>query len=80
MHNDEIQGLLTRFGFSVTIDKKIGETTQRHMIQVCGSETTRLVDYVIDEAKNSTKTIWAYTKESLKCIENVQDLESWLNG
>ena len=80
MHKDEVQGLLARFGFSVTINNKIGETTQRHMIQVSGSETTRLVDYVIDEAKDSTKTIWAYTKETLKCIENVKDLESWLNG
>ena len=79
MHKDEVHGLLARFGFSVSINKKIGETAQTHMIQVCGKETTRLVDYVIDETKNSTKTIWAYTKETLKCIENMQDLESWLN-
>ena len=78
MHKDEIQGLLERFGYSVSLNKKIGETSRTHMMHV-GSMLDRLVDYIIDEVENTTETIWAYTMEGLKCIETVHELENWLS-
>ena len=79
MHKEEIQGLLDRFGYSVTLKKKMGETPRIHMMHV-GKSLDRLVDYVIDENLNTTKAIWAYGMEELTRIETTEDLENWLNG
>jgi hypothetical protein len=78
MHKDEIQGLLDRFGFSVSLNKRLGETPRTHMMHV-GSMFDCLVDYIVDEVENTTELVWAYAMEDLKCIETVHELEAWLN-
>lgn len=79
MRKDEVQGLLAKFGFSVSLNKKIGETPITHMIHV-GETLDRLVDYTVDEAKDFIRTIWAYTDRELNCIETITDLELWLSA
>ena len=79
MRKEEVQGLLAKFGFSVSLNKKIGETAVTHMIHV-GKTLDRLVDYNVDEAKDFIKSIWAYTDRELNCIETITDLELWLGA
>lgn len=78
MHKEDVQSLLDRSGFTVTLNKKIGGTSRVHMMHV-GKTYDKLVDYIIDESLNTTKAIWAYTMEELTRIESTEDLENWLN-
>ena len=77
MHKEEIELLLSKSGFSVSLNKKIEKTSRTHMIHV-GQAPTRLVDYTVDEIKNTVKSIWAYHDDTLDCIENISDLKIWL--
>ena len=77
MHREEIELLLTKSGFSVSLNRKIEKTSFTHMIHVRPSPT-RLVDYTVDEVKNTVKSIWAYNNDTLDCIENIPDLKNWL--
>jgi hypothetical protein len=77
MRKDEVQSMLERFGFSVCLNKKLGSMPVTHMIHV-GRTPERIVDYTIDEIKNTIESVWAYANESLDCIESLPDLEIWL--
>lgn len=78
MHKEEIELLLSKSGFSVSLNRKIEKTSFTHMIHV-GQTPMRLVDYTVDEIKNTVKSIWAYHDDTLDCIENILDLKIWLN-
>ncbi len=77
MHKEEIELLLSKSGFSVSLNRKIEKTSLTHMIHV-GQTPMRLVDYTVDEIKNTVKSIWAYHDDTLDCIENIPDLKIWL--
>lgn len=77
MHKEEIELLLSKSGFSVSLNRKIEKTSFTHMIHV-RQAPMRLVDYTVDEIKNTVKSIWAYYNDTLERIENIPDLKIWL--
>ena len=77
MHKEELQNLLDRFGYTVTLNKKIGGSCQTHMHHVA-KEGKRLVDYTIDDVKNVVKAVWAYTETNLSYFETTEELKTWL--
>ena len=77
MHKEEIELLLSKSGFSVSLNKKIEKTSFTHMIHV-RQAPMRLVDYTVNETENTVKSIWAYHNDTLDRIENIPDLKIWL--
>jgi hypothetical protein len=77
MRKEEIELLLSKSGFTVSLNRRIGQTPMTHMIHV-GPRPMWLVEYTFDELKDTIKTIWGYTGQTLRLIETLTDLETWL--
>ena len=79
MKKEEIQSILERFGFSISISRKIGETPITHMIH---SNTTlgKIVEYNMNEVQGLIERIWAFHDKGLEEINTPSALENWLNG
>ena len=77
MHKEEIQGLLDRFGFRVSVNRTLGESGLTHMIHV-DKMFGDLVEYTIEEATNLVRTVWLFRDGGLNVAENTTDIEIWL--
>lgn len=78
MKKEEIQSLLTQFGFSVTLNRGFGKINRTHMMHAT-TGGKRLVDYYIDEALGSVREIYVYNGNDLDRLEDTESLETWLN-
>lgn len=79
MKKEEIQNLLTQFGFSVTLNRGFDKVNRTHMMHTLAGGT-RLVDYYIDENLGSIRKIFLYSENNLECVEDVVSLETWLRA
>ena len=78
MHREEIQNLLTHFGFAETLNRTLEGVNTTHMMHRC-DKLKKLVEYYIDPL-GVIKSIWAFDSASnLFVFENTVDFEVWLN-
>ena len=76
MHREEIQNLLSDFGFAETLNRTLKGINTTHMIH--RSEGLRkIVEYYIDPV-GIVKSIWGFSGETLSVIESSSDFEIWL--
>ena len=77
MSKEEIQTLLSDFGFEETLSKTVEGINLTHMIHCC-SKLRKLVEYYIDQL-GVIKFIWGFNlDDDLSMIENTVDFEIWL--
>lgn len=78
MHREEIQNLLSHFGFAETLNRTLEGANTTHMMHRC-DKLKKLVEYYIDPL-GVIKSIWAFDSTSnLSVFENTVDFEVWLN-
>lgn len=79
MKKEEIQNLLTEFGFSVTLNRGIERINRTHMMHthLGGKE---LVDYVVDEKFGSIREIYAWNGYDLTMLEDTASFKNWLKA
>ena len=78
MSKEEVQTLLSDFGFEETLNKTIEGINLTHMMHCC-SKLRKLVEYYIDQF-GIIKSIWGFNlDDDLSMIENTVDFEIWLN-
>lgn len=77
MARKEIEELLNRFGFTQTLNQRVGGLNIRHVMQY-KVPVKRLVEYYLDEVLDTVKAVWVFNGDVLDCIENVSDLANWL--
>ena len=77
MHRNDIENLLNRFGFSVTLNQGLAGVNLTHMMYR-GTTMKKFIEYYVDDVLNTIKFVWAFDTENLKLIENLPDLEIWL--
>jgi hypothetical protein len=77
MSKEEVQTLLSDFGFEETLNKTIEGINLIHMMHCC-SKLRKLVEYHIDPL-GIIKSIWGFNlDDGLSMIENTVDFEIWL--
>lgn len=77
MSKEEIQNLLSSFGFEETLNKTLKGVNSVHMMHFC-NKLKKFVEYYIDPL-GIIKSIWGFTKEhDLSVFENTNDFEIWL--
>ena len=77
MSKEEVQTLLSDFGFEETLNKTLKGINLTHMIHCC-SKLRKLVEYYIDQL-GVIKSIWGFNlDDDLSMIENTVDFEIWL--
>lgn len=79
MRKDDIENLLNRFGFLVTLNKSMAGINVTHMMHR-GTTMKKFVEYYVDDALNTIKSVWAFDIDDLKLFENLSDLEIWLEN
>ena len=78
MHKEEIQNLLSTFGFAETLNKTLNGVNITHMMH-SSEKLKKLVEYNIDSL-GMVNVIWGFDFTSdLAMIENTADFETWLN-
>ena len=77
MHKEEIQNLLSIFGFAETLNKTLNGANTIHMMHSC-FEHRKFVEYYIDPL-GTIKSICAFDDtDNLSVFENTVDFEVWL--
>lgn len=79
MKKDEVQQLLERFGFSLSLSKKIGTTGLSHIMHSNGS-AGRVVEYKLNEAVGTIESALGFNDGGLVNFSSTSALETWLNG
>jgi len=78
MSKEEIQTLLSDFGFEETLNKTLEGINLTHMMHRC-PKLRKFVEYYIDPL-GIIKFIWGFNlDDDLSMIENTVDFEIWLN-
>ena len=78
MFKEDIQNLLSDFGFEETLNRTLEGLNLTHMIHCC-SKLKKLVEYYIDPF-GIIKSIWGFNiGNDLSMLENTADFEIWLN-
>ena len=78
MHREEIQNLLSTFGFVETMNRTLEGVNTTHMMHR-SDKLKKFVEYYIDPF-GIIKAIWAFdSTDDLSMIENTVDFEIWLN-
>ena len=78
MFKEDIQNLLSDFGFEETLNKTLEGINLTHMIHFC-SKLRKFVEYYIDPL-GIIKSIWGFNlDDDVSMIENTVDVEVWLN-
>lgn len=78
MTREEVQTLLNDFGFSVSLNKRIGNTQLIHMMH-SGVPVGRFVEYHIDETLDLIETIMGFSSSGMEIIETTSALKNWLD-
>lgn len=77
MFKDDIQNLLSDFGFEERLNRPLEGLNLTHMIHFC-SKLKKLVEYYIDPL-GIIESIWGFNiGNDLSMLENTTDFESWL--
>lgn len=79
MKKEEIQSLLSQFGFSVTLNRGFDKINRTHMMHAAAGGK-RLVDYYIDEALGSIREIYLYSNDEMHRVEDTLSFEDWLKA
>ena len=77
MRKEDVQMMLEQFGYSISINRRIGETAFYHMIHTKGK---KLIEYTVNETLGLIKTVWAFGERALKEVVDTSELESWLKS
>lgn len=78
MHREEIQNLLSHFGFAETLNKTFNGVNITHMMHR-SDKLKKLVEYNVDHL-GIVNVIWAFDiSADLSMIENIVDFEVWLS-
>ena len=77
MHKEEIQEMLSKFGFSIALNKEIGTTGLIHIIHR-GTTIGELVEYTLEEATDMIKNVWMFRGDGIDRAETTTELEIWL--
>jgi hypothetical protein len=77
MHREEIQNLLSNFGFAETLNKPLTGINVTHMMHR-SDKLKKLVEYKIDPL-GMVDIIWGFDSSDLVMFENTVDFEIWLN-
>ena len=79
MLKEEIQNLLSDFGFIETLNRPLEGLNTTHMMHCC-AKLKKFVEYYIDPL-GIIKSIWGFNIENdLSCFENAIDFELWLKN
>ena len=76
MLKEEIQLLLSNFGFCETLNKPLHGVNTTHMMHTC-YESKRFVEYYVDPT-GKIKSICAVRENDFDIFENTGDFETWL--
>lgn len=78
MFKEEVQTLLSDFGFEETFNKTLEGANLTHMMHCC-SKLRKFVEYYIDSL-GIIKSIWGFRlDDDVLMIENTVDFKIWLN-
>ena len=79
MHREEIQNLLSAFGFAETLNKTLSGVNITHMIHRC-DKLNKFVEYRIDPF-GMVKLLWVFDSAAdLVVFENTTDFETWFKN
>ena len=76
MRREEVQNLLSNFGFAEALNRKLEGINTTHMMHRCES-LKKIVEYYIDPA-GMVKSVWGFGGDNLSLFENPSDFEGWL--
>lgn len=77
MSEEEVQTLLSDFGFEETLNRTLEGINLTHMMHCC-TKLKKFVEYYIDPL-GIIQSIWGFNIESdVSMIENTVDFEIWL--
>jgi len=76
MLKEEVQTLLSGFGFYETLNKPLHGINTTHMMHRCNERNT-FVEYYIDP-QGKIKSIFTMQENDFNVFENTSDFETWL--
>ena len=78
MHREDIQNMLAGFGFSETLNRTIEGINITHVIHF-SERLKKFIEYYVDPV-GLIKSVWAIWDNGVEMIENLPDIEIWLNN